>query len=117
MKDLRFKRKYFTTIQAGKKTLECRVNYPSLQSIKAGDRVKFFWEHLSVVVEIIGIRKYVDFKEMLNKENIEKLVPGMSKDSALAEYKSLYPDWKVKQNKGVIIFEIKIAGKWKFADN
>lgn len=111
MKDLRFKRKYFTMIQTGKKTLECRVNYPSLQPIKAGDRVRFFWEHLSVVVEIIGIRRYVGFKEMLNKENIEKLAPGMSKDSALAEYESLYPDWKVRQNKGVVVFEIKIMDK------
>lgn len=111
MKDLRFKRKYFEMIQSGKKTLECRVYYPSLRSIKAGDKVKFFWEHLSVIVEITGVRKYSGFAEMLNKEKAEKLVPGMSKDQALAEYEAIYPSWKVKQNNGVVVFEIKIVGR------
>lgn len=98
-------------IQSGKKTLECRVNYPSLRSIKVGDKVKFFWEYLSVIVEIIAVRKYTGFAEMLRSEKAEKLVPGMPKEKALAEYESIYPGWKVKQNKGVVVFEIKIVGK------
>ncbi|MFH1187743.1 MAG: ASCH domain-containing protein [bacterium] len=111
MKDLRFKRKYFEMIQSGKKTLECRVNYPSLRSIKDSDKVKFFWEHLSVIVEIVGVRKYSGFAKMLNKEKTEKLAPGMSKEQALVEYEAIYPSWKVKQNNGVVVFEIKIVGK------
>ena len=111
MKSLRFKRKYFEMIRSGKKTMECRVNYPNLRSIKAGDKVKFFWERLSVIVEIIGVRKYAGFAEMLDKEKAEKLVPAMSKGRALAEYETIYPSKKVKQNKGVVVFEIKIVGE------
>lgn len=109
MKDLRFKRKYFLMIESGKKTLECRVNYSSLRSIKKGERVKFFWEHFSLIVEIVNIRRYQTFKEMLSKEDIEKLVPGMSSEQALLEYESIYPAWKVKQNGGLIVFETKIV--------
>jgi ASC-1-like (ASCH) protein len=111
MKDLRFKRKYFEMIQSGKKTLECRVNYPSLRSIKVGDKVKFFWEHLSTIIQIIDIRRYGSFAEMLSKETTEKLVPGMTKSQALTEYESIYPSWKVQQNNGIVVFEIKLVGK------
>jgi len=111
MKDLRFKRKYFLPIQSGQKTLECRINYPFLRSVKIGDWMKYFWEHLSVIVEIAAIRHYQTFKEMLSKENVEKLVPGMSKEQALSEYESIYPEWKVRKNSGLVVFEIKVIRK------
>jgi ASC-1-like (ASCH) protein len=97
--------------ESGKKTLECRVNYPSLRSIKKGEQVKFFWEKLSLIVEIVDIRYYKTFKEMLSKEDVEKLVPGMSSEQALSEYESIYPDWKVKTNGGLVVFETKIVRK------
>ncbi len=109
MKELRFKRKYFLMIQSGDKTLECRVNYPELRSIKKGEQIKFFWEHLSLVIEVVDVRRYLIFKEMLFKEDVKKLVPEMSREQALLEYESIYPDWKVEKNGGVVVFEIKIV--------
>jgi len=109
MKDLRFKRKYYLMVQSGLKTLECRVNYQNLRSIRVGEQVKFFWEHLSVIVEVLAIRRYQTFREMLLNEDVEKLIPGMPKEQALFEYESVYPEWKVRKNAGLIVFEVKIV--------
>jgi ASC-1-like (ASCH) protein len=61
-----------------------------------------------LIVEIVDIRHYQTFKEMLSWENVEKLVPGMSSGQALSEYESIYPEWKVRKNGGLVVFEIKI---------
>ena len=109
MKELRFKRKYFEMIRGGSKTLECRIKYPSLAKIKVGQIVIFFWESQSLKVEMVGIRQYKIFREMLNGEEINRLVPGMSYNFALKEYKSIYPEWKVAKFGGLIVFEFKIV--------
>ena len=105
MKTLRFKRKYFEMIRSGQKPLECRVNYPSVRNIKVGDNVRYFWEDQIYDVEIVGVRRYKSFYEMLKNENIDKLVPGMSFKQALKEYRRIYPDWKLKKYGGIIVFE------------
>ena len=103
MKDLRYKKKYYDMICFGKKTLECRLNYPFIRNIHVEDKVKFFWENKSQNVIITAIRRYNSFAEMLNVEDIEKLVPGMSYKGVLREYQSIYPDWKVKKFKGIVV--------------
>jgi len=40
-KEFRFKRKYFEMVKNGKKTLECRIKYPSLTKIGAGETAIF----------------------------------------------------------------------------
>ena len=97
--------------ESGDKTLECRVNYPGLRSIKKGERVKFFWEHIFLIVEIVDIRRYKTFKGMLAVEDASKLVPGMTPEQALREYESIYPNWKVQEFGGLIVFEFKISHK------
>ena len=108
-KEVRFKRKYFEMVKSGSKTLECRINYPSLAKIKVGQVVIFFWESQSLKVEIIGIRQYKTFKEMLNNEVVAHLVPGMSYNSALKEYESIYPEWKIAKFGGLIVLEFKMV--------
>jgi len=105
MNDLRFKRKYFAMITSGKKNLECRLDYPFIKKMKVGEVVRFFWEDEKYDVKIIAIRRYKSFTEMLQKEDVVKLVPGMSKEEALLEYQAIYPDWKVKKTGGVVILE------------
>ena len=105
MKTFRFKRKYFEMIRSGKKSLECRVNYPSVRGVKVGEIVRYFWERLHCDVKIIAIRRYKNFYEMLKNEEVDKLVPGMNFDQAFREYARIYPDWKVKKFGGVVVFE------------
>ncbi len=111
MKNIRFKRKYLLMISSGKKDLEARVNYPILRKIKTGDTVNFFWENTSVVVEIIDIRRYDDFSEMIKEEDANRLVPGMSREEVLKEYRKIYSQEKVRKNQGVVVFEIKVLEK------
>lgn len=105
MIDLRYKKKYFRMITAGKKDLECRLNYPFIKKIKVGSAVRFFWEKEKYDVKILAIRKYKTFSEMLNNEDASRLVPGMSKEKALREYNTIYPNWKIKKFGGVIVLE------------
>jgi ASC-1-like (ASCH) protein len=85
--------------------LECRINYPSVRSIKVGDPVRYFWEDQIYDVKIIGVRRYKGFYEMLKNEDVDKLVPGMNFKQALNEYQRIYPEWKVKKYGGIVVFE------------
>ncbi len=98
-------------ISSGQKDLEARVNYPILKKIKTGDNVNFFWENTSVIVEIIDIRRYSDFSEMLKEEDANRLIPGISGEEALKEYRKIYSQEKVRKNQGVVVFEIKVLKK------
>ncbi len=113
MKELRFKRKYLMMVDSENKTLECRVNYPFIRNIKKGNVVKFFWEKVSLIVKIIEIRRYKTFRDMFMKENVSKLVPGMTPEQALREYESIYPKWKVQRFGGLIVFEFKLIHREK----
>lgn len=108
-KEFRFKRKYFGMIKKGKKTLECRIKYPSLTKIKTGETAIFFWENQSLKVRIKNIRCYKTLKEMFSNENVDRLVPGISYQNALREYESIYPEWKVAQFNGLIVFEFEVV--------
>ncbi len=109
-KELRFKRKYFLMVQSGEKELEARLNYPFIRHIKVGNKVRFFWENLSINVQITGIRRYRNFRDMLEREDNQKLIPGMSKSEALQEYENIYPQWKVNKFGGVVVFSFKVLG-------
>lgn len=108
-KSIRFKRKYFEMIKSGDKTLECRIKYPGLAKIKTGQIISFFWESQSLKVKIISIRQYKTFKEMLNNEVINHLVPKMNYNTALKEYESIYPKWKINKFGGLIVFEFSLV--------
>ena len=105
MKTFRFKKKYFEMICSGRKSLECRVYYPSVRDVKVGDVVRYFWEDRSYDVKIVSVRRYRNFYEMLKNEDIDKLVPGMNFKQALKEYQRIYPEWKIKKFGGVVVFE------------
>lgn len=98
------KRKYFQMIESKGKTLEARLNYPFLRDAKTGDTLTLFWESNAIHTKINAIRHYNSFKEMLDKEDIGLLLPGFSKKRALVEYEKIYPSWKVKKNKGILVF-------------
>lgn len=102
--ELRMKRIYFNMIKSQKKNLEARLNYPFLRKAKVGDRIVFFWENEKFVGKIIAIRHYNSFNEMMDGEDVNLLLPGYSKSKALEEYLKIYPERKVKENKGILVF-------------
>lgn len=108
IKDFRFKRKYFLMVQGGNKTLEARVDYPFIKKVKIGEIIQFFWEENSIRVIITAVRKYKNFKHMLDNEDVDQLTPGIKRVDALKEYEKIYPEWKIKKYGGVRVFAFKI---------
>jgi len=106
MRSMRVKDKFLKFIQAGKKDLEVRVGYKSFKNIKVGELINFNNRNRSVVGEVVDIRNYNTFEEMLNSEDPNRIVPGTTKDSLLKLLKDIYPESKEKL--GVIVLQIDV---------
>lgn len=100
----RIKRVYFEELRSGKKKLEIRVGYPWVKKVHQGDTITFenYGENC-FLVKRVGI--YGSFKEMLEAENVEEVLPGMAFSEALRTLRNIYP--KAKEDKGVYIFELR----------
>ncbi len=55
-------------------------------------------------IGIKNVRRYPTFSEILEHEEAERIVPGVSKDQILRVLKSLYPPFKEKS--GVFAIEL-----------
>lgn len=102
-KTLWIKRQFLEEILDGRKTVEVRVGYRNIQELKPGMRLLLNEKH---EVGIKDIRRYPTFPEMLEKEDAEKIVPGMSKGEILKVLRSLYPPFKEKL--GVFAIELEL---------
>lgn len=106
-KILGIKKKYFFDIKNNLKNLEARCNYSSLSRLNVGDEIEFQYQQEVCVKIIKDIRIYHSIEDMLNKENITSLLPGVnSLRDALKIYSSIYSEMKVKKNGGMIVFEL-----------
>jgi len=105
-------RKYIDLIKSGKKTVEGRINSGGFKNFKVGDRVKFFdGKHPDyyVICEIVGIGRYMGFRQMLEAEGVTKMIPeAESLNEAVSIYNRIpsYPE-RAKRN-GVISLRIKV---------
>ena len=103
---MRLKQRFLQMISAQKKDLEVRVGYEDIRKIKVGDKIQFMSASDQLVVNVIGIRKYLSHKEMLAKESYLRIVPdAKSGDEVLGVLQSIYPQQKEKL--GVYVFEIR----------
>jgi ASC-1-like (ASCH) protein len=103
----RIKRKYYDLIFAGIKTLEVRVGYPDVKKVKKGDTITFK-DHSNVKFEVVRVTCYKDFPEMLDSEDSNKAIPGVTKYKALEMYQAIYPE--DKEALGVYVFELRKQG-------
>lgn len=102
--DWKIKRKYYTLIKNGIKTLEVKVGYPYIKRVREGDTITFA-EYSDVRFEVIRITRYESLQDMLNSENSYKAIPGVTKHEALNLYQKTYP--KEKEALGIYVFELK----------
>lgn len=99
----RIKREYYNLLDIGKKTLEVRVGYPDIKKVQKGDTITFF-EYSNTKFEVIRVKRYEDFPDMLDTEDSSKAIPGVTKYKALEIYQSIYPE--EKEALGVYVFEL-----------
>jgi len=104
MRTMRVKRRFFELIYSGKKTLEVRVRYKTIDRIQVGERIRLVTHTRSLEVKIKDIRHYQTFEETLQKEPWEKIAPELkSYKEVLALLKQIYPVHK--ERLGVIVLE------------
>jgi ASC-1-like (ASCH) protein/ribosomal protein S18 acetylase RimI-like enzyme len=104
MRLMRVKQHFLDLIRSGRKTLEVRVGYQSIKSIRPEDRIRLASRDQTEVIVVKDIRNYASFDEMATKEDLGKIAPGSSPSSTLHLLKQLYPDHK--ESLGVVVLEI-----------
>jgi ASC-1-like (ASCH) protein len=104
MARLRIHDNYLTEIANGTKTMEIRVGYDHIKRIGEGDRLELASSQKSVQCRVSGVRKYRSFLEMLANEEVEKALPGTTKDAALKQLRRIYPAGK--EQLGVFVIEV-----------
>jgi len=104
MKTLRLKKRYLDLMRQGKKTLEVRVGYANIKTLKSGEEVAFLSRDDRLVRRIGGIRNYSSFAEMLEAEDHTRIVPGMTEVDVRSLLSEIYPP--NKEELGVIVIEV-----------
>lgn len=100
---LNIKRKYYDLIEKGQKTLEVRVGYSQIRKMRAGDTITFE-EYSNRKYKIVRIAHYEDFADMLDHENSQSIIPGVTKYKALEILQGIYPE--EKEALGVYVFQL-----------
>lgn len=84
---------WFTFIKKGKKTVEGRLNKGRFASLKINDILIFENNGQECKVKIVDINKYNSFKELMEKEGLEKVLPGVeSIDKGIKVYRQFYSE-------------------------
>lgn len=100
---LRIKREYYRLIDAGKKPLEVRVGYSQIRKINVGDTITFS-DYSNKPFYVTRVTRYDEFAEMLDMEDSQKIIPGVTKYKALEMLQNIYPD--DKEALGVYVIEL-----------
>lgn len=104
MRTLRVKERFFRSIRSGKKTLEVRVGYKTISSIKVGERIRLTSLTDKFDVKICSVREYPSFIKMFDVEPFKKIMPwARSMEEVLSLLKEFYP--KTKEQLGVVVLE------------
>jgi len=96
-------RDFFNLVRSGLKTLELRVAFPSFSRISFGDIVVFSsGRGEKISVKITSVRRYQTLEEILTSEDLTKLAPGMTVETARAAGRSLFKESDIKKH-GLLI--------------
>lgn len=103
---------YFSLIKSGKKCVEGRLSKPKFSSLSIGDILIFKNSqniHETIATRVKFINRYSSFKEMLQKEGLEKCLPGCSSlEEGIAIYHS-FPNYENgEKSYGVLAIEFEL---------
>lgn len=108
---VKLKEPWFTLIKKGIKTVEGRPNKGIFKNIKVGDTIQFFNYKNSILVIVTDIVKYNTFRDMLEMEGLDKVLPDNSinnLDEGVAIYGKYYSP-EIEKEYGVLAIKIKLV--------
>ena len=97
---------WFSKIYDGEKKIEGRLLKGIFTKLEVGDQVKWLdpKSDRSIITEVTALPTYCSFKEMLEKEGLENVLPGVGTlDDGVAVYDKFFPQELQKQFKVVAI--------------
>jgi ASC-1-like (ASCH) protein len=106
MKTMRVKKQYYNAIMSGAKPLEVRVGYGNIKKIRDGDKIRLECGKVHGIVQVVAVRVYDTFADMLANENAAHIVPENPK-GALQVLQSIYP--KDKEALGVYVLQLRVV--------
>jgi ASC-1-like (ASCH) protein len=98
MISLSLRKEYFDGIKTGLKTVEGRLNNQKFIGLKSEDLINFTLVDSDEFIKckIKEINRYLTFKEMLETEGVQNMLPGIeSLEKAIQIYES-FPSYKEK---------------------
>jgi ASC-1-like (ASCH) protein len=104
MRTLRIQPQYLRLINSGEKTLEIRVGYDHIKTIKPGTVLKLISNSDSVMCEVRDVRVYPDLKKMIENEEISDTLPGVAPQNALKQLRKIYPP--TKEQLGIYVLQL-----------
>ena len=102
------KQPWFDFIKCNEKTAEGRLNKGLFSKLKIGDEIIWLHQNLKYKVRISYINKYKSFKDMLQEETIQQVLPNMSNiDDGVKVYRQFYSQ-SDEEKFGVVAIGMKI---------
>jgi ASC-1-like (ASCH) protein len=106
-REMNLYRRYFDLVANGTKTVEVRVEYPSLRSLKAGDYIRFICGRDDALTKVTRVTRYETFEQLLDTEGPERVNPASPRDQQLANIRRIYgPE---KEALGVLAIQIELV--------
>jgi ASC-1-like (ASCH) protein len=113
MKNIFIMKKYLNLIQEGLKTYEGRIAKEKYLNLEVGEKVKFIEnENLDnfVICEITSCEKFSDFRSMLLKIGLKRMLPDVTKlDDGIDIYNNIPGYAKDIIKYGVLAIGVKVA--------
>jgi len=105
-------KQYIDLIKAGQKTVEGRINSGGFTKLLVGSKVKFFEGKNPknfVICEITELNRYNTFREMLESEGVENMLPNIrSLEQGVRVYEEI-PSYKERcQKNGCLGLKIRV---------
>src|SRR5262249_52095902 len=104
MRLMRVKQTFFDLIKRGEKTLEVRVAYDNIKTIRPGERIRLSSRTQTQVIHVKDVRHYPNFREMLDREDATKIAPGKNRQELLELLTEIYPE--DRESLGVVVLDI-----------
>lgn len=104
MRTLRIQPQYLSLINSGEKTLEIRVGYDHIKTIKPGTVLKLVSNSQSIMCEVSDVRVYPDLKKMIANEQISGALPGVAPQNAFKQLRKIYP--AKKEELGIYVLQL-----------